>query len=476
MTKVKDRATLSIVYKSLSSLIAYSRNSRTHSDEQVSQIIASISEYGWTNPILIDENEEVIAGHGRLLAAERLHVDEVPTITLSGLSEQQKKAYRLADNKLPLNAGWDEELLKLELSDLLDGGFDIELTGFNQSEIDELFSIDTDLPPGESKAGNLTEKFLVPPFSVLNAREGWWQERKRSWIALGIQSESGRDSELLFNKSSQSGAVYDKKNAYEAKVGKSVSWDEFFQAHPDLQTLPTTSIFDPVICELAYRWFSPESGVVVDPFAGGSVRGIVAAKLGRQYLGCDLRSEQVEANRQQWAQIDSDGGAAPHWHCGDSRDIHQHFKGAQADFLFSCPPYADLEVYSDDPADISTLNYPEFVIAYRQIIKNALSLLKEDRFACFVVGEVRDAKGIYRNFVSDTVLAFCDAGAAYYNEAILVTQAGSLPVRAGKMFSASRKLGKTHQNVLVFVKGDPRKAVEACGVVDVTDIFPDEPD
>lgn len=476
MTKVKDRATLSIVYKSLSSLIAYARNSRTHSDEQVSQIIASISEYGWTNPILIDESEEVIAGHGRLLAAERLYVDEVPTITLSGLSEQQKKAYRLADNKLPLNAGWDEELLKLELSDLLDGGFDIELTGFNQSEIDDLFSIDTDLPPGESKAGNLTEKFLVPPFSVLNAREGWWQERKRSWIALGIQSESGRDSELLFNKSSQSGAVYDKKNTYEAKVGRAVSWDEFFQSHPDLQTLPTTSIFDPVICELAYRWFSPENGVVVDPFAGGSVRGIVAAKLGRQYLGCDLRSEQVEANRQQWQQIDTDPGAAPHWHCGDSRDIQQHFKGVQADFLFSCPPYADLEVYSDDPADISTLGYPEFVGAYREIIKNALSLLKNDRFACFVVGEVRDAKGIYRNFVGDTVSAFCDAGAAYYNEAILVTQVGSLPIRAGKTFSASRKLGKTHQNVLVFVKGDPRKAVEACGDVDVTDIFPDESD
>ncbi|WP_342656886.1 DNA methyltransferase [Pantoea sp. RSPAM1] len=311
---------------------------------------------------------------------------------------------------------------------------------------------------------------------MLNAREGWWQERKRSWISLGIQSESGRASELLFNKSSQSGAVYDKKNTYEAKTGRTVSWDEFFQAHPHLQTLPTTSIFDPVICELAYRWFSPDSGVVIDPFAGGSVRGVVAAKLGRQYLGCDLRSEQVEVNRQQWGQIDTDGSVAPHWHCGDSRDIHQHFKGVQADFLFSCPPYADLEVYSDDPADISTLDYPEFVSAYRQIIKNTLSLLKNDRFACFVVGEVRDAKGIYRNFVSDTVSAFCDAGAAYYNEAILVTQAGSLPVRAGKMFSASRKLGKTHQNVLVFVKGDPRKAVEACGEVDVTDIFPDESD
>lgn len=162
--------------------------------------------------------------------------------------------------------------------------------------------------------------------------EGWWQDRKKNWIALGIQSESGREDELLFSKSTQSGAIYGKKNAYEAKIGRVVSWDEFFQAHPDLQTLPTTSIFDPVMCELAYRWFSPEGGTVIDPFAGGSVRGVVAAKLGRQYLGCDLRSEQVEANRQQWAQIDTDGGVAPHWHCGDSRDIHQHFKGAQADF------------------------------------------------------------------------------------------------------------------------------------------------
>lgn len=170
MTKAKNQSTLAIVYKSLNSLIAYARNARTHSDEQVSQIVASINEYGWTNPVLIDENEEVIAGHGRLLAAEKLFVDEVPTITLSGLSEQQKKAYRLADNKLPLNAGWDDELLKLELSDLLDSGFDIDLTGFSQSEIDELFNVDDNLLSGESKAGNLTEKFLVPPFSVLNAR------------------------------------------------------------------------------------------------------------------------------------------------------------------------------------------------------------------------------------------------------------------------------------------------------------------
>ncbi|WP_390901684.1 DNA methyltransferase [Serratia fonticola] len=223
------------------------------------------------------------------------------------------------------------------------------------------------------------------------------------------------------------------------------------------------------MCELAYRWFSPPDGVVLDPFAGGSVRGVVATKLGRRYRGCDLRAEQVEANQQQWEMM-KDLGPSPMWVCGDSRDIHQHYAGLEADFIFSCPPYADLEVYSNDPADISTLGYDDFIAVYRLIIANAVSLLKNDRFACFVVGEVRDKKGIYRNFVSDTISAFVDAGTRYYNEAILVTPAGSLPLRAGKTFSSSRKLGKTHQNVLVFVKGDPKKATKACGEIEVAEM------
>lgn len=136
--------------------------------------------------------------------------------------------------------------------------------------------------------------------------------------------------------------------------------------------------------------------------------------------------------------------------------------------LFTCPPYADLEVYSDDPADLSTLAYPEFRAAYFDIVVKWCGLLRNDRFACCVVGEVRDKRGNYYDFVGDTVEAFRAAGLAYYNEAILVTAVGSLPIRAGKQFSAGRKLGKTHQNVLVFVKGDGKRAAEACGEVDVS--------
>lgn len=238
-----------------------------------------------------------------------------------------------------------------------------------------------------------------------------------------------------------------------------------------------TSIFDPVLCELAYRWFSPHGGVVLDPFAGGSVRGIVASKLGRQYIGHELRAEQVEANRVQAKTICAEDACPPAWIVGDSRAIDVTCAGVAADFVFSCPPYADLEVYSDNPMDLSTLGYAAFCEAYREIIAKSCALLRPDRFACFVVGEVRDNRGHYCNFVGDTVQAFRDAGLAFYNEVILVTAVGSLSIRAGKQFSASRKVGKTHQNVLVFVKGDAKSAALACGDPMVPDIvFPDEAD
>ena len=225
-----------------------------------------------------------------------------------------------------------------------------------------------------------------------------------------------------------------------------------------------TSVFDATLCELMYTWFCPPGGAVLDPFAGGSVRGIVAAMLGRQYTGVDLSARQIAANEEQAAAIC--GAVAPVWYVGDSRDIATIAPGAY-DFVFSCPPYADLEVYSDEPQDISTLPYAEFREAYRAIIAASVWMLKEDRFAAFVVGEARGPDGYYYGFVPDTVRAFEDAGARYYNEAIYVGAIGSLPVRVGRQFNGGRKLGKTHQNVLVFCKGDWKRATEACGPVEV---------
>ena len=181
---------MKITQKKVTELIPYVNNSRTHSDEQVAQIAASIKEFGWTNPILIDGDNGIIAGHGRLLAARKLGHKEVPTIELSELTETQKKAYIIADNRLALNAGWDNEMLTIELNDLLADGFALELLGFDPNEIDSL------LTPEEEEVkevkGYLSDRFLIPPFSVLNAREDWWQDRKRFWLSLGIKSELGR--------------------------------------------------------------------------------------------------------------------------------------------------------------------------------------------------------------------------------------------------------------------------------------------
>jgi site-specific DNA-methyltransferase (adenine-specific) len=149
-----------IVYKRVNELIPYARNSRTHSDEQISQIMASIKEFGFTNPILTDGANGIIAGHGRILASQRLGIEEVPTIELSHLTEAQKKAYIIADNKLALNSGWDEELLAIEMQELYNGGFDVDLIGFT---MDELLEMDIDLGAGidpvvdESKADEVPE-------------------------------------------------------------------------------------------------------------------------------------------------------------------------------------------------------------------------------------------------------------------------------------------------------------------------------
>ncbi|MDD2692954.1 MAG: DNA methyltransferase [Simplicispira sp.] len=311
----------------------------------------------------------------------------------------------------------------------------------------------------------LADRYLSVPFTLLDARTGWWRERKAQWLATGIQSELGRSRELLFASSAQPPATYTAKNAFEAALGRKATWAEFAQAHPEHITQQGTSVFDPVLCELVYRWFSAPGQLVLDPFAGGSVRGIVAAATGRRYAGVDLRAEQVDANRAQWATLAQPGMPAPHWVQSDALALHQALPDVQADFLFSCPPYGNLERYSDDKADLSTMRYPQFLRTYRKIIKEAVAMLRQDRFACFVVGDIRDTQGLYRGFVSDTIAAFRDAGARLYNEAILVTPSGSLPIRAGKAFEVSRKLGKTHQQVLVFVKGDPRRATAACGAV-----------
>lgn len=746
----------------------------------VGAIVTSVEANGFYGALIVQKSTSyVLAGNHRLKALRAQGAKRVPIIERD-VDDRTAMRILLGDNRTADLATYDEDkllelLLKAADEDNLVG------TGYDGDDVDKMIASQGD--DGPPVLGALSARFLVPPFSVLDARQGYWQERKRKWLALGIRSELGRGANLLnlsdamlavqagqgyskkpkrdapeatnfkesysnFRRSPAASAASDpayaaKKREAEKQQGRALSDEEFVAEHYAADAyVGGTSIFDPVLCEIAYRWFSPPGGAVLDPFAGGSVRGVVAGTLGLRYTGIDLAGEQVKANRVQWRDIQpklqvttaapeeapeattsepaeitpvqqrgsywlkrddlfsfngATGGKAratlvmaagaegivavsartspqnaraarvaqglgipcrchtgigawteelaeaelagatiekhkparlsvmkkraeddaeardwklipwgavgpeavhaaavqtsnipaealrivvpvgsgatlagvlkglaakgderpvlgvrvgadptsvldeyapggwrdrcdlvdagipfekhaprtrlegleleptyeakcipflrsgdllwivggparppvvgpqghpePTWIEGDSRrllaDYDDQELGEAYDLVFSCPPYADLEKYSSDPSDISNMPYPEFLAAYRDIIREAVRRLSNDRFCVWVVGEVRDPKGAYRGLVPDTIRAFQDAGAQLYNEAILVTSVGSLALRAARFFEGSRKLGKTHQNVLVFVKGDPARAHIACGEVEV---------
>lgn len=448
------------------------RNYRVHTDQNKRIIKKSLQDCGAGRSVLVDKNNVLIAGNGVYEQAQELGLkvrivesegEELIVVKRTDLSstDEKRKLLALADNHASDTSMFDLEAVLEDFT-----ADDLDLWEF---EIDDASPIITERDK-EDRSGSLADRFIIPPFSVLDSKQGAWQKRKRAWLDLGVRSEVGRDKGLTYAMSSQPPRVYEVRNQLrERNNGQDPTWEElidYCRKH-DIPVMEGTSIFDPVVCELSYRWFNILGGSILDPFAGGSVRGIVASKLGMQYYGCDLRQEQIEANYKNCAELEPKLGKSrvlPEWITGDSQEIDQHFPRLQADMVFSCPPYADLEVYSDDPRDLSNMDYEEFMVAYRIIIEKSCRMLKENRFAVFVVGDVRDKKGVLRNFVNDTIRAFQTAGLNYYNEMILVTQVGSLAVRVGKQFNIGRKVGKHHQNVLVFYKGDPKK---------VRDYFPE---
>lgn len=429
---------LEVTYLPIDEVTPYEGNVKLHPQDQIEQLKNSIEEFGMNDPIAVwGEDNLIVEGHGRLIACKELGYETVPIIRLDGLTEDQRKAYTLAHNKLTMNTGFDVERLEVELNSI---EFDMSKVGFELAETEK---VDIKNKYDDAESGSMVKNFGCPPFSVLDTRQGYWQDGRRVWLDLGIRSELGRDDDLL------GGGL----NELAQMTGANVSG---------------TSVFDPYLCEILYRWFAPQYGKILDPFAGGSVRGVVASRMGYDYTGIELRTEQVEANREQVADI-CEGYTLPKYINGDSNVELDKLDG-KYDFVFSCPPYADLEEYSDDPADLSTMEYNDFLKVYKSIIKKAVDKLEDNRFACFVVSEVRGKDGNFYNFVPDTIKAFEEAGLHYYNEIILINSATTLALRAGKIMRTSRKVGRTHQNVLVFFKGDSSKIKEIYGEYGVTEM------
>lgn len=285
----------------------------------------------------------------------------------------------------------------------------------------------------------LRDEFIEPPFSVLDTKGANWTQRKNKWKRLGIKSEIGRDSVVMH---------------IGTDTYRQISKKEGYNNREDY-----VSIFDPVLCELMYKWFCPDGGKILDPFAGGSVRGIVAGYLGFSYLGIDLRKEQIDSNREQANDIiNSDDCIIPRWLVGDSNTVLDDIDNNYYDLVFTCPPYADLEKYSDMPQDLSNMDYSLFSETYKSIIEKSAQKLKKGGFMVIVIGEIRrkdDPEGAYLGLVPMTINYCINGGLKYYNEAILLNPVASASARATR-YMKSKKLAKIHQNVLIFKKSNSR--------------------
>lgn len=723
---------MEVVDVPLSSLAHDEKNARKHNSRNIEEVKRSLAAFGQHAPLVVQrKGSRVLVGNARLEAMRALGWE---TAAVVFVDDDDETAVRraLADNRTAELAEWDDAVLAELLSSLEEL---VDIPGWTDDElramVDELSGEKAALR--DAAVVTLRERFIVPPFSVLDARQGYWAERKRAWINLGIRGERGRgagdDGEegLLYTAQQLNDPqYYTKKRLAEMRLGRELSKAEFerdYYTPPEAVGFSSgTSVFDPVLCECVYSWFAPVGGRVLDPFAGGVVRGAVATLLGRRYVGVDLSERQIRENLAQWehlrgvgllvedagvelednvpdltpveshggyyvkrddlfcvagqrggkvrtcwglaqgakglvtagsrqspqvnivahiarrlgipcqvhvpsggltpelvaakdagaeivqhkagynsvivarcreaaerlgwreipfgmeceeavlatskqvanipegvsrlvvpvgsgmslsgilrglqeagrdlpvlgisvgadpskrldkwapagwrsrvelvrsdldyhdavhgarlggllldpiyeakclpflrdgdclwvvgrrSSVEEDPGARvpgdPEWVIGDSLMVRDLVEGP-FDFLFSCPPYHDLEVYSDDPRDLSAMDFEGFSRSYAEIIRRSCDLLADNRFACFVVGDIRDGNGLMRNFVSMTIRAFLDAGLRLYNEAVLVTSVGTLPIRTRRQFEAARKMGKAHQNVLVFVKGDP---------------------
>ncbi len=323
---------------------------------------------------------------------------------------------------------------------------------------------------GNGTAGNskpattsLAERFVVPPFSILDTRKGYWQARKKVWRELIGDNGESRNDTLFTSLEVKYKDLYLTTRKHREELG--LSFKEYLDKYVSEEvkereaakvTAQGVSLLDPVMAELVCRWFGVDGvNKAFDPFAGDSVFGYVAAHLGNDFTGIELRQEQADLNAERTA------GMTARYICDDGQNVAAHLPAGSQDLLFSCPPYFDLERYSDLPNDASNQkDYGDFLAIIRNAFTAAVGCLKENRFAVIVVGDIRDkATGCYMGFVDDVKGIFRDAGMQLYNEIILIETGASTAMRAAR-YMESRKVAKMHQTILVFYKGDPRAIKE----------------
>lgn len=503
----------------LARLVPNQDNPRKITDGNFELLVRSILSFPYMlelRPIIIDQQMNILGGNMRTLALQhiaqldnnetRAHLDQaanltdaerdrlathwqhwrenptVPTLLASQLTEAQKREFIIKDNSA--FGHWDTERLLQEWQDLplADWGLaswnttpapqaentaedTIEGTQEDETTTDGQENTETETTQQDENAprlpASLNDIFIIPPFSVLDTRTGYWQQRKKLWREhIGAINGETREG-ITFSPEMCYPQLYTHFGQIRDTLPVKMNFTQYLDTLPEEQLeqerqknlAAGVSLFDPVLSEILCQWFTPHAhSYICDPFAGDTQKGMVFAMLGHRFTGIELRAEQVEANRRNLEGRDLDCT----YICDDGRNIRKHIEADTQDLLFSCPPYFDLEQYSDLPEDASNQRtYNAFMQILAEGLRGGWECLHNNRFAILVVGDVRNhlTQGYY-DFAGDLIRIFKSFGATLLNRFVLVEQIGSSCLRARNNFQR-RKATKTHQDVLVFFKGNP---------------------
>jgi len=412
----------------IDSLTVDGKNPNKMSPAKRAALKKNIERYGFIVPIITNKDGLIADGQTRLEVGKELGMKQVSILRLD-VKEVDRRMLRQVLNKL--HGEHDSKLDCIEFDFFIKNESFEELgklLGKDEKEFQQMLAelARRDFGAmGIGEIGSLRKDYINPPFSVLDSRTLEWKERKSKWKEIFGSMEESREGVLKFSKTTSL------KN----------------------QSVGCTSIFDPVLTEILYLWFCPTGGEIFDPFTGSPVRGVVAAIKGYKFHGIDIRKEQIEINRKKMQELKLEVS----YYTGNSLELEKIFPEKKFDFVFSCPPYFNLEDYNGPVGDLSMLSAEEFKNQYKEIVRKSCAKLKENRFACFVVSEVRDKNGEYKSLVPLTIKAFKEAGLKYYNEIIFINAIGTLPLRVRRFWDTKRKIGRMHQNVLVFWKGEINK-------------------
>ena len=425
----------------LSSITPDDKNNNKHTAYGMDLLEKSVNKVGIIESITVSNDDKIISGNarheviGKNFEKEALVIETDGTqpivIKRTDIESDTKQFYEasiLANTTAKKNIDFDMEVIDTLVEefdiDVVDLGVDIVDYSDGENEIT------SEIEDKEIKAiQRLTDKFIVPPFSILDTRQGYWQERKKYWRELIGDNGESRELVDTFNQN-----YWDNK-PYTGGIIRENS----------------VSILDPVLSELVNLWFGLPKSKTFDCFAGDSVFGYVSSYLGNEFTGIELREEQADLNNQRVK------GFQSKYICDDGQNVLNHIEPNSQDLLFSCPPYFDLEVYSDMPNDASNQKeYSDFLKILDNAFTGAIRCLKDNRFAVITVGDIRDKKGFYYRFVDDIKDIFKKNGVNLYNELILIQSTGNAALRAG-MYMNHRKVVKLHEQVLVFFKGDPKQ-------------------